>query len=80
MTPKNQRAHLTLENFRMLKFDEFIMYSLYTTKIYSKNMGGPARNSIVEKLAFFGVQGGFIFSMVQFFSTPKAQGAHFFKG
>ena len=33
MTPKNQ---ITLQIFRMLKFDDFIMYSSYTTKMYMK--------------------------------------------
>ena len=39
MTPKNQRGTLTLENFRMLNFDEFISNSSYTTKIYMKTSG-----------------------------------------
>ena len=46
MTPKNQ---ITLEIFRMLKCNDFLMYSSYTTKMYMKNMGGSARNSVVEK-------------------------------
>ena len=54
MTPKNQ---ITLEIFRMLKFDDFIMYSSYTTKMFIKNMGRSARNSVVEKLAFLGSKG-----------------------
>ena len=53
MTPKKQRGTHTLEIFRMLIFDDFIIYSSYTTKIYIKNIGGSARISIVEKLAFW---------------------------
>ena len=64
MTPKNQ---ITLEIFRMLKCNDFLMYSSYTTKMYMKNMGGSARNSVVEKQAFFEVQG-----------SPL--GGHFFEG
>ena len=37
MTQKNRRGTLTLENFRMLNFDEFISNSSYTTKVYMKN-------------------------------------------
>ena len=58
MAPKNPRGGtLTLEFFRMLKFDDFISYSSNTTKIYMKNMGGSARNTIVEKLAILGSKG-----------------------
>ena len=74
MTPKNQRGTLTLENFRMLNFDDFMSYSSYTTKIYMKNMDGSARNSIVEKLAFLGSKGthwGVIFWMVEIFWNAK---------
>ena len=56
MTPKNQRGTLTLAIFRMLNFDDFISYSSYT-KIYMKNMGGSARNSIDEKLPILGSKG-----------------------
>ena len=64
-----QKMALSLEFFRMLTFDDFIMYSSYPTKIYMKNMGGSARNSIVEKLAFLGSPWGVIFSMVEIFSN-----------
>ena len=39
MITKNQSVTLTLENIRMLNFDDFINYSSYTTKIYMKSMG-----------------------------------------
>ena len=69
MDHKNQRGRswpLPSAIFRMLNFDDFISYYSYTTKTYSKNMGGSARNSIVEKLAFLGssdppLGGGVIF-------------------
>ena len=71
MTRKNQKMTLTLEIFRMLNFDDFISNSSYTTKTYMKNMGGSARNSIVEKFAFFGSvpPWGVNFSMVEIFSN-----------
>ena len=68
MAPKNPRGTLTLEFFRMLKFDDFITYSSYTTKIYITSMASSARNSIVEKLAFLGSKG------------PLWGGGHFFDG
>ena len=72
MAPKNPRGTLTLEFYRMLKFDDFIMYSSYTTKIYMTRIATSARNSIVEKLSFLGSKGpplGVIFSMVEIFSN-----------
>ena len=72
MAPKNPRGTLTLEFFRMLKFDDFIKYSSWTTKIYMKNMGSSARNTIVEKLAILGSKGppwGVNFSIVEIFSN-----------
>ena len=64
---KTKGGTLTLEIFRVLNFDDFISYSSYTIKIYMKNMGGSARNSIVEKLAFLGSKG-------------PPLGCHFFDG
>ena len=67
---KTQGGTLTLEFFRMLKFDDFIMYSSYTTKIYITSMASSARNSIVEKLAFLGPRvppWGSFFRLFQFF-------------
>ena len=69
MTPKNQSGDPYLYIFRMLIFNDFIMYSSCTTKIYMKNMGGSARNSIVEKLAFLESKGprwGVIFHVYNF--------------
>ena len=63
---KTPGGTLTLEFFRMLKIDDFIMYSSYTTKIYITSIASSARNSIVEKLAFLGSKGpplGVIFSI-----------------
>ena len=71
-TPKYQRGTHTIESFRMLNFDDFMSYSSYTTKIYMKNLGGSAQNSIVEKLAFLESKcppGDVIFSMVEVFSN-----------
>ena len=57
MAPKNPRGDPYPRIFRMLKFDDFIMYSSYTTKIYITSIASSARNSIVEKLAFLGSKG-----------------------
>ena len=68
MTPKNQ---ITIEIFRMLKFDDFIMYSSYTTKMFIKKHGSFGSKLCSWEISIFGVQVsplGVIFSMVEVFS------------